>query len=121
MKKRYDLILEGAKILLSAALIPLYFLKFFQDVAVYPSADGISEHSIRLVYEFSIYDRLLREGTAHLVLGAISILIVSALLSCLSMVLKERKSLKIASYGLFAAGVILFLILLSFAASLSAY
>lgn len=122
MKRKISFIAEIVKIIINCITIPLYFIKFFCHVAVYPSSDPYSASNYHKVYYYySIYDKISREGMAYLVWCAIAIIIISITLSVLSMIFKEKKALKIASYIVFGVTIILFFVLLFIAGSIHYY
>ncbi|MDE6441483.1 MAG: hypothetical protein K2L12_01860 [Clostridia bacterium] len=113
MKRRKALITEIVKIIINCITVPLYFIKFFCDVAVLPGVNENGEEITgRFYHYYSIFDKIDREGMACLVWGAIVIISVSITLSVFSMIYNEKKDLKIASHTVFGVAIVLFLALL---------
>ena len=111
--KRKPLIDEIVKIIINCAILPLYFIKFYHQVAVLP---GFDEEGNRVVNEidhyYSIFYKLDSEGLAALFWIAFILTVASTILSALRIVIKDGKALKIASYAVFALSAILFLVVL---------
>lgn len=113
MKITKAFITEISKIIINCITVPLYFIKFFCDVAVLPGVNENGEEITgRFYHYYSIFDKISREGTAWLVWGAIVIISVSIILSVLSIAFKDKKALKIGSHAVFGIAVVLFLALL---------
>ena len=111
--KRKPLLSEIVKIIINCAILPLYFIKFYHEVAVLP---GFDEEGNRVVHEidhyYSIFYKLDGEGLAALFWIAFILTVASTILSALRIVIKDGKALKIASYAVFALSAILFLVVL---------
>ena len=111
--KRKPLIDEIIKIVINCAILPLYFIKFYHQVAHIP---GFDEEGNRVVHEidhyYSIFYKLDGEGLAALFWIAFILTVASTILSALRIVIKDGKALKIASYAVFALSAILFLVVL---------
>lgn len=107
------LLIEIVKLVINCITIPLYFIRFFHEVAVLP---GISENgestTHRIDYYYSIYDKIAREGLATLVWVGVVITVWSILFCVLNMVIKDNKVLKIAGYTVWGVSMGLFLALL---------
>lgn len=120
MKKIKALIVDIVKIIINCIMVPLYFIKLFCDKAVLP---GVNENGETIVnisyYHYSIFYKIDRAGISFLLWIAIATIIVSIVLSVLSMVMKDKKALKIASYIVFGVTVILFFVLLFIAWTIS--
>lgn len=122
MKRRTTIIAEIVKIIINCITIPLYFIKLICEVAVLPGIDENGEQVTgTFYYYYSIFDKVSRAGMSYLVWVAIAIIIVSITLSILSMIFKEKKSLKIASLILFIVAVVIFFVLLFVAKVVLAY
>lgn len=110
---------ELVKIIIDCITIPLYFIKLFCDKAVLPGFDSVGHRgTYTRYYYYSIFDKIQREGMAFLVWGAVAIIILSIILSVLSMIFKEKKTLKIASHIVFGIAIVLFFVLFFMAASI---
>lgn len=119
MKRKIVLIIEIVKIIINCITVPLYFIKFFCDEAVLPGFNENGEEVInRIYYHYSIFDKIDREGIAFLLWGAIAIIVVSITLSILSITIKDKKALKIASHIAFGVAIVLFFVLLFIAGSI---
>ena len=111
---RKPILSEIVKIILNCAVVPLYFIRFFHEVAVLPvvDMDGNYITTSRTDYYYSIFYKLNREGLVFLLWIAVVISVVSIVISVFGFVVKDGKILKIASNILFAISVAFFLVLL---------
>lgn len=107
MKRRIGFIVEAV---IDCIAIPLYFIKFFCDVAVLPSANENGEYAgtNRFYHYYSIYDRIGYINMQYLVWVAIAVAAISIVLSVLSIIFK-RKSLHVASHAIFGVALVLFI------------
>lgn len=114
MKKKILLfITEIAKIVANCIILPLYFIKFYHEVATFPGVDGDGQFIVVYRdYYYSIFYKLNREGLAFALWLAVAVSALSIILSALRIVIKDNKVLKIASHILFGISVIFFLVLL---------
>ena len=111
--KRKPLLSEIVKIIINCAILPLYFIKFYHEVAVLPGFDADGNHiTHRMDHYYSIYYKLDREGLAYLLWLAVAVAIASVAMSLLRIAVKDGKKLKIASNIIFGISVAFFLVLL---------
>lgn len=109
MKKRINLISETVKIVLNCLIGALYFIKLYSQTAVLPNAEGGID---QVEYWYSIYDKLLRENLQFLVFLALAVTAISVLVSVFTLIAKENNRKRaIASYVVFAASAVFFLVL----------
>ena len=111
--KRKPLIDEIVKIIIDCAILPLYFIKFYHDVAVLPGFDAEGNRIVSEIdHYYSIFYKLDREGLAALFWIAFTLTVASIIVSVLRIFIKDNKSLKIASYAVFTLSAVLFLAVL---------
>ena len=111
--KRKPLLSEIVKIIINCAILPLYFIKFYHEVAVLPGFDADGNHiTHRIDHYYSIYYKLDREELAYLLWLAVAVAIASVAMSLLRIAVKDGKKLKIASNIIFGISVAFFLVLL---------
>ena len=109
MKIIFSYVLEAGKMCLNVLMGAFCFIKIDHDVAEIPNAAG---QIVQSRYDYSIYDKLLREGLPFLVYLALAVMVASVALSVLSCVVKDGPKLKIASHVVFALSAVFFLFLL---------
>jgi hypothetical protein len=114
MKKISKYLVSAVEIIIDIALIPLYFVKMFHEVAVLPGvdADGIFITG-RFDYYYSPLENL-QYDSVFLIYIAIGLLAVSVMLAIATMI-KDNKKLRIINYIVFAIAVLfaVFVILLA--------
>ena len=109
MKKKV-LITEIIKSAVNCIILPLYFIKFYHQVAVLPGRDENGELIISQIdHYYSIFYKLDREELAYLFWLAFSVCIASILFSVLRIAVKDSKALKITSHVVFAVSLVFFL------------
>ena len=109
MKKKV-LITEIIKSAINFVILPLYFIKFYHQVAVLPGRDENGELIISQIdHYYSIFYKLDREELAYLFWLAFSVCIASILFSVLRIAVKDSKALKIISHVIFAVSLVFFL------------
>lgn len=117
MKKFLPYVIEFAKILLCCLFGILLFTDIYHEIGLLPSANGESFQRIDHVY--SIYEKLAREGSQALVWFSLALLVISVAVSVLTAIFqKDHEKLTVASYLVFVAAAVLFLLLLFFSASI---
>ena len=109
MKAFFSYVLEAVKMCLNVLMGAFCFIKIDHDVAEIPNAAG---EIVQYRYDYSIYDKLLREGLQIFVYLALAVMAASVALSVLSCVIRDGRKLKIASHVVFALSAVCFLALL---------
>ena len=113
--KRKLLITEIIKTALSCVILPLYFIKFFHEVAILPGFDEDGNHILgRRDYYLSVYGEMCRAGIEFVFWLAFSLTVASIILSITRIFVKDNKALKISSHILFAISLVFFLALIFF-------
>ena len=119
-KNKLLFIVEIVKLVISCIIISLLFIPFFHEVAVLPGISASGEHiTSRFDHYYSIYDKIAREGLSVWFWIAIVTIAVSILFSVLNMIIKNSKTLRVTGYVICGITIVLFLVLLFIACSIS--
>lgn len=109
MKKAFSILSEAVKVCLNVLMGAFCFIKIDHDVADIPNAAG---EIVQLRYDYSIYDKLLRENLQFLVYLALAVMAASVVLSIVACVVQDDRKIRIASHVIFALSAVFFLALL---------
>ena len=119
MKKKSALTIEIVKLIVDCIVLPLYFVKFFHEVAVLPGfSDEGEQITNRIDYYYSIFDKISREGLSALLWISVVITVASVALCVANLIVKGNKSLKVVSNVVFAIAIVLFFVLLLISAGI---
>ena len=104
------------EILMNLTMIPLFFIRFFSDMAYSVGLDSSNTLSAIITRRsFNIIENLDTLDMLYTIPVAIFIIICSIVLSVLSVVIKDNENLTFTSHVAFGVSVVMFLLLLWFA------
>ncbi len=119
-KNKLTVIVEIIKLAINCIAISLLFIPIFHEVAVLPGISENGEHFVsRCDYYYSVYEKFARECLSNWVWVAVVTMAVSILFCVLNMIIKNNKILKITGYVIWGISMVLFLVLLFIACSIS--
>ena len=111
--KRKVLITETVKTVINCIILPLYFIKFFHEMALFPGFDEEGNEILRRNdYYLSIYGEVCRAGIVFVFWLAFSLSVASIVFSALRIFIKDNRIIKVASLILFGVSVVFFLALI---------
>lgn len=108
------------KIITNLATIPLFFIKFYHEIAVLPIYDEFGEFTTsKNDLYYSPLDNLIKLDLSILMYISISITVASIVLTIVSLVKRNNKNIKIADNAVYIISICFFLVVLFLSSTVS--